>query len=162
MTKLTYHQIDFKLDFEKYWDDWVSIWLDIWNESNLYKKTGIECNPDKASFKELALSNSLLGIMGLDEKGAVKSGYIGCFGPYIYNPLCIFCEEWLCFVHTEYRTAKEVKTLIKEIDKVMEAYNVALYTFVKPVVESPKDGLSKFGYFQQDTVYMKVRSDGIQ
>lgn len=153
---LTYKEIDFINEFDFYWEEWLPHWHRMWKDSNLGRKTKFKLNPSKDAFRQLGLDGDLLGIAGFDKNGRVQSGYIGCYGPYLFNPEINFCEEWVCFISPEIRTARNTVQLHKEIEKIMEEKKMDLYTFVIPVKESPKTAMDKLNYFQQDTVYMRV------
>jgi len=141
---------------DKHFDEVVKLCGNWWYESDFHKNTGIDYDVDYDQFKLLEEHQILLGIVGRNETGEAVSCFVGCVGPFIYNKNISNCTEMVWHIDPTARSFENLGQLLTEIEKLMDSKGIQMWNLALPQ-DHLKTGkaLEHFGYFKQDTHYMR-------
>ena len=95
-----------------------------WEDSLFYKLYGIKYKVDMNLFETMNKSGALIYTVGRDVHGKLISCYVGIKSPYIFNTEIITASEIVWCIRKEYRNFKNLVSLIKAIQTLMEEENI--------------------------------------
>jgi hypothetical protein len=131
-----------------------------WKDAEFYENTKIQYSPDYEQFKVMEDNGLLKSIIGRDEEGKIASCFICCITPFIFNPNYIQATELVWHVRKDQQGFKTLVQLLNEIEKLMKTNNIQLWNLsLPPSLVKTGQALEKFGYFKQDTQYMKINHE---
>lgn len=145
------------LYFDKDFDEVVNLCAEWWEEAGFYKNTGIKYKVSHAQFKAIDDAGALLAVGGFDEEGKLATCFIGAAGPFVFNSDYIQATEMVWHVRPDVRSFETLSEFLTHIDIMMEAKGIDLWNLSLPPEHlKTEKALKHFGYFKQDTHFMKI------
>lgn len=129
-----------------------------WRDAEFYEETKIPYRPDYTQFKALEDAGMLVGIIGRDEEGKAASCFIAALTPFIFNPDVVQAAEVVWHIREDQRSFRNLGQLLGEVEELLTSKGVHLWNLALPPA-NVKTGkaLERFGYFKQDTMYMRYK-----
>lgn len=148
-------------DLHRDWDAIVRAYSKVWENKDFFKQSKMPLKPDKEQMESLWDAGLLVGLISMKEDGEVGMLYVGMLTPYMYNAEYKYAHELVWYIDKDCRSLRNLRTLIRGIDSLMDDLNVNMYALSVPAeFKSTGKALGRYGYQNQDTIYMKMRKNG--
>lgn len=129
-----------------------------WSDAKFYENTGMKFDTKEVYWWNLFQAGVMMGTVGRNEDGEMKSCYIAMKQPYMFNHSYNSANEIVWCIDTEYRTGRNLIQLLNKIDECNNENNTAFYNLNLPVLEDNDRLVSKLeskGFFKQDLCMIK-------
>lgn len=133
-----------------------------WYDSDFFKNTNMTMKPSEEQWWHLFQSGVMMGRVGRNSDGDLKSCYVAMTQPYMFNTSYKMAAEILWCIDKEYRTGRNLLELLEQIEQCNLDNETMLYNLSVPVF---KDNdrlvakLQKYGFFKQDISMIKMTNN---
>jgi hypothetical protein len=133
-----------------------------WYDTSYYEHTEIPFATKEEAWWRLFQMGVMIGTVGRNEDGQIKSCYVASVGAYIYNDSIKDATEMVWCIDKEYRSGRNLIQLLGNIEKICRDHEVNTYSLSVPDEGHERliDKLKMKDFFVQDVRLIKEISYG--
>ena len=129
-----------------------------WKDTSFYSHTKIPFKTKEETWFGLFDAGIMMGTVGRNKDGKMKSCYVAVVSPFIYNDSIRDAAEIVWCIDKEYRSGRNLIQLLGHIEKIGKEHKIKTYSLSLPIEENHDRLIEKLktkDFFVQDVRLVK-------